>query len=229
MKVHAALPRQTPNTLRAVIAPKLCGVGHVAWPSGILPLAFSILFSSVSSIAGFSGHANYCAANASLDTYAEHHTACGLPTLSVQWGAWSIVGMRLHISSTRQTHPFNCVQFIGSVSIGFDMLFKRDLYVGMAAKRLTTIPNEAIALGMLAPAEGLTAFNSFASFHSLKFGVHGVAPQSYWKSLLRDVMPKPSLFTFLYESEQDVKVCPLALVAMWVPDVLVPRVCLYGF
>ena len=98
VKVQAALLRQTPNTLRAVMAPKLCGVGHLAWPSGMLPLTFSILFSSVSSIAGFSGHANYCAANASLDTYAEHHAACGVPTLSVQWGAWSVVGMTSYIT-----------------------------------------------------------------------------------------------------------------------------------
>ena len=96
---------------------------------------------------------------------------------------------------------------------------KEHVDVGMATKRLTTTSHKAITLGMLAPAEGLTAFNTFVLFHSLKFGVLGVAPQSYWRLLLRDVMPKPSLFTFLYETQQDSEVCPLAFVAMWVPDV----------
>ena len=105
--MQAALLRQSPNTLRAVIAPKLCGIEHLAWPSGILPLTFSILFSSVSSIAGFSGHANYCAANASLDTYAKHKAACGLPALSMQWGAWTSVGMPSRISHAWRSPIFD--------------------------------------------------------------------------------------------------------------------------
>ena len=92
----------------------------------------------------------------------------------------------------------------------------------MAAKRLTTTSNEAVMLGMLAPAEGLTALNNFVLSVSLNFGVHGVAPQSYWRLLLRDVMPKPSLFTFLYEAKHDSEVCFHAFIAMWVPDVHVP-------
>ena len=43
-------------------------------------------------ITGFSGHANYCAANAAVDAMAACRAAQGLPDTAVQWGAWSAVG-----------------------------------------------------------------------------------------------------------------------------------------
>ena len=92
----------------------------------------------------------------------------------------------------------------------------------MAAKKIKTTSNEAMKQGMLAPAEGLTALNRFVSFQSLNVGVHGVAPQSYWKLLLRDVMPKPSLFTILYETTDVSEVCTVAFLVIWVPCVHVP-------
>lgn len=42
--------------------------------------------------AGFSGHANYCAANAIVDMQAESFMSRGIPSTAVQWGAWSSVG-----------------------------------------------------------------------------------------------------------------------------------------
>lgn len=91
-QVEARLLKQTPSTLRAVIAPKIGAmqnIGEAALPAAV---AQTLLFSSVSAIAGFSGHANYCAANAAVDALAGHDAARGLPCLAVQWGAWAAVG-----------------------------------------------------------------------------------------------------------------------------------------
>jgi NAD(P)-dependent dehydrogenase (short-subunit alcohol dehydrogenase family) len=87
--VEARLLKQSPSTLRNVIAPKIAAAKNTASPFAI---STNIFFSSVSSLVGFSGHANYCATNAALDTYAELVALSGLPALAIQWGAWSGVG-----------------------------------------------------------------------------------------------------------------------------------------
>lgn len=78
--------------MRQAIAPKLGAVQNCLEAAPADPLAASLLFSSVSAVAGNSGHANYNAANAVLDTFAEQQAATGTLTVAVQWGAWAAVG-----------------------------------------------------------------------------------------------------------------------------------------
>ena len=94
LKVEARLLQQTPATLRKVLAPKLAAALRCMGNAHSLEApTFAVLFSSVSAIAGFTGQANYAAANSALDALAADHAGRGVPAVAVQWGAWSSVGV----------------------------------------------------------------------------------------------------------------------------------------
>lgn len=65
------------------------------------PVYSAVYFSSVAAFIGPAGSASYAAANAALDTIALECHMRGLPTTSVQWGAWAEVGM---VSEAKAVH-----------------------------------------------------------------------------------------------------------------------------
>lgn len=103
-----------PAALRATAAPKsrswvVCT--HASGRPDPVGLASVALFSSVSSLVGFSGHADYAAANVELDAAAAVARQCGLPAASIRWGAWSAIGMvarsgaRQRVVDASMVHP----------------------------------------------------------------------------------------------------------------------------
>ena len=78
--------------MRQTVAPKLGALQNCLDAAPAAPLSNSLLFSSVSSIAGFSAHANYAVCNAALDAFVAYHDAAGMRTSAIQWGAWISVG-----------------------------------------------------------------------------------------------------------------------------------------
>ncbi|AKT40701.1 type I polyketide synthase [Chondromyces crocatus] len=98
--IHAAgvlddrlLTAQDLESFRKVMAPKIAGAWNLHELTKALPLDAFVLYSSAASLLGSPGQGNYAAANAFLDALAHHRRALGLPALSVNWGAFSEVGL----------------------------------------------------------------------------------------------------------------------------------------
>ncbi|RKP45285.1 type I polyketide synthase [Trinickia fusca] len=89
----ATVANQSWEQFSRVLAPKVAGAWHLHRATHAIKLDFFVLFSSIASVFGAPGQANYAAANAFLDALAQQRRARGLTATSVNWGPWDTGGM----------------------------------------------------------------------------------------------------------------------------------------
>ena len=79
--------------IRKVLGPKVDGGWNLHRATLDQPIEQFVLFSSIASLLGSPGQANYAAGNAFLDGLAQYRKSRGLPVLSINWGPWAESGM----------------------------------------------------------------------------------------------------------------------------------------
>ncbi len=113
-----------------VFEPKVYGGWLLHEHTKSLELDFFIAQSSILSLLGSAGQANYSAANAFLDSLASHRRGAGLPATAINWSAWSGGGLAT-ASGARGEAMWSSlgVQFISpDIAIqAFDEINRRDV------------------------------------------------------------------------------------------------------
>ncbi|GAA3611004.1 type I polyketide synthase [Nonomuraea rosea] len=82
----------TPEKVERVWHPKVTGAKHLHEATKDTGLDWFVVFSSMAAMVGNPGQANYAAAGAWVDAFAQWRHRQGLPTLSVDWGVWGEAG-----------------------------------------------------------------------------------------------------------------------------------------
>ena len=89
----ALIQTKTLDSIERVLAPKLIGTRVLDEALRPLDIDFLVLFSSTSTITAPAGQADYVAANAYLDAYADSCAGLKRRTISLHWGIWNEVGL----------------------------------------------------------------------------------------------------------------------------------------
>lgn len=87
------LYNQTKSSFEKVLAPKVQGTWNLHQLTKDKNLDFFVCFSSMTSVIGAVGQANYAAANYFMDIFCRYRRSKGLPAISISWGPWAGAGM----------------------------------------------------------------------------------------------------------------------------------------
>ncbi len=91
------LPNQIWQSFAKVLSAKVSGTWNLHQITQNVELDHFVMFSSVASLLGSTGQANYAAANSFLDAIAHLRRQQGLPALSLNWAAWSGAGLAANL------------------------------------------------------------------------------------------------------------------------------------
>lgn len=139
---------QTLQNLRSVFAPKVKVMSEIERHLLKVPILQTVLFSSVASLMGSPGQANYGAANGALDKQTLSFVSSGLPITSMQFGPWAGNGMAM------DTADKSAAMGIGMLSPEMGLA---TLSGALATRSSTIIPSKAIIAA--SPFDWETFFN----------------------------------------------------------------------
>ncbi|HEY4233870.1 MAG TPA: SDR family NAD(P)-dependent oxidoreductase [Lacipirellulaceae bacterium] len=113
-----------------VFEPKVYGSWLLHECTKSLKLDFFVLQSSLLSLLGSAGQANYSAGNSFLDSLATHRRSVGLPATAINWSAWSEGGLATRSGARGEAMWSSLgVKFVSPdlAMQGFDRLMQRDV------------------------------------------------------------------------------------------------------
>ncbi|HYG65241.1 MAG TPA: beta-ketoacyl synthase N-terminal-like domain-containing protein, partial [Thermoanaerobaculia bacterium] len=101
------LQLKTREAAARIVSPKVEGARVLDNLLAGQPLDFFVCFSSIASILGEFGQADYCGANAFLDAFAQRNARRGGPPfLTIDWDIWSEVGLAVHTEVPAHLRPW---------------------------------------------------------------------------------------------------------------------------
>ncbi|WP_323834360.1 non-ribosomal peptide synthetase/type I polyketide synthase [Photorhabdus africana] len=102
IEASGLLEHGTSQDWRHVMAAKVSGTQQLMTAISQDPLDFVLLCSSLASLVGGMGQADYAAANRYLDAVAHYWRQQAIPVTSVNWDTWAEVGMAVDYAARRQ-------------------------------------------------------------------------------------------------------------------------------
>lgn len=81
------------DSFKKVLAPKIYGTWVMDHLTRNEEMDFFIMFSSISAVLGIAGQSDYVAGNSYMDAYAAYRRMNGKRTVSINWPAWTEIGM----------------------------------------------------------------------------------------------------------------------------------------
>ncbi|KLO40205.1 polyketide synthase [Mycobacterium nebraskense] len=114
----ALLSQQNLERFRTTLAPKAFGARHLDGLTKDDDLDFFIVSSSVSSLFGSPGQANYATANALLDGLVAQRRARGLPATGVNFGPWAQGGMASSAAASANVTAQGLIPLEPSAALG---------------------------------------------------------------------------------------------------------------
>ncbi len=128
-----SISNQDWTSFSEVLAPKVQGAWNLHSLTQKYDLESFILFSSASSLLGSAGQANYCAANAFLDTLAHGRRSLGLPAIAINWGAWNNTGLTTNtqITASLQQKGIGSIKPIQGIEILEQLLLDSPVQIGV--------------------------------------------------------------------------------------------------
>lgn len=91
------ISQQTEEKFGKVLSPKVLGTCNLHRATQALPIDLFVCFSSIASIVGWAGQANYATGNAFMDSFSYYRASQGLPCLTINWGPWAEAGMAANL------------------------------------------------------------------------------------------------------------------------------------